>query len=90
MSDDKESYKDSEKSSDEGKEAKEKGYVPISRKNTLPKKYIKTQKVTNAPNLISQSEPPAPKGIMVGKMRTGLSVLYGVTGSIVMPENAFQ
>ena len=34
-------------------------------KNKLPKGSIKTQKVTNGPNLISQSEPPALKGIMV-------------------------
>ena len=39
--------------------------APIYGKNTLPKEYNKTQKVTNEPNLISQSEPPAPKEIMV-------------------------
>ena len=39
--------------------------APISGKNITPKESIETQKVTNAPNLISQSEPPAPKFIMV-------------------------
>ena len=43
------------------KKAKEKFVSPISRENTLPKESIKTQKVTNAPHLISQSEPPAQK-----------------------------
>ena len=36
--------------------------------NTLPKESINTQKVTNGPHLISQSEPPAPKEIMVEKI----------------------
>ena len=33
----------------------------------IPKESIKTQKVTNAPNLIVQSKTPAPKDIMVDK-----------------------
>ena len=41
--------------------------TPISGGNIIPKEYIKIQKVTNAPNFISQSEPPAPKEIMVDK-----------------------
>ena len=36
--------------------------------NTLPTESIKTQKVTNAPHYNSQSEPPAPKQIMVDKL----------------------
>ena len=43
------------------KETKEKFVAPICGKITLPKESIKTQKVTNGTNLISQSEPPAPK-----------------------------
>ena len=38
--------------------------APIFGKITLPKEYIKTQKLTNVPNLITQSEAPAPKEIM--------------------------
>ena len=37
----------------------------IYEENIIPKKSIKTKKVNNATNLISQSEPPAPKEIMV-------------------------
>ena len=50
--------------------------APICGKITLPKEYTKTQKITNGPNLISQSEAPSPKEIMV---RTDLSVLSRVT-----------
>ena len=40
--------------------------------------------MTNAPNLISQSETLAPKLIMVDKkIRTDVSILYGGMGSIV-------
>ena len=40
-------------------------------KNTLPKEDIKTQRVTNSPHFNSQSEPPAPKEIMVNpRMQT--------------------
>ena len=39
--------------------------VSISRKDVVPKEYINTQKLTNARNFISQSEPPAPKVIIV-------------------------
>ena len=60
-SDDEEAPKDSESSSEKGGKSKEKFVSPISLKNKLPKEYIKTQKVTNAPNLIIQSEPPATK-----------------------------
>ena len=45
-----------------------------------------TQKATNAPNLISQSEPPATKEIIVPKMQTDLSILSGTTGSSITPE----
>ena len=48
--------------------------VPICGEITLPKEYIKTQKVTNGPNLINQSESPAPEVIVVDKLRTYLSV----------------
>ena len=41
-----------------------------------PKESIKTQNVSNAPILISQSEPPEPKEIMVDKkIRTDIFVL---------------
>ena len=60
--------------------------APISEKNVTPKEYFKSQKVMNEPNLISQSEPPAPKEIMVDpKMRTGVSVLSGNTGASATP-----
>ena len=55
-------------------------------KNILPKESTNTKKVKNATNLISQSEPPAPKYIMVEKIRTDISVLSGVIGDIVTPE----
>ena len=59
---------------------------PIYRKNTLPKESINTQKITNAPNLISKLEPTAPKEIMVNtKIRTDVSVLSGITGASVTP-----
>ena len=45
-----------------------------------------TEKATNAPHLISQSEPPEPKEIMVPKMRTYLSVLSRATGASITPE----
>ena len=37
----------------------------ISGEYIIPKESTKAQKVTNAPNMISQSEPPAPKEIMM-------------------------
>ena len=61
-------------SSDKGKKAKEKVVVPICGEITLPKEYIKTQKVTNAPTLITQPEAPAPEVIVVDKLRTDISV----------------
>ena len=39
--------------------------APFSGKSIIPKEVINTQKVTNAPNLINQSDPPAPKVIMM-------------------------
>ena len=59
-SDDEESPKNSESTIDKEK-VKEKFVPPISEKKIIPKEYFQSQKVTNAPNLISQSEPPAPK-----------------------------
>ena len=60
--------------------------APITEKNIISKESINTKKVTNAPNLISQSEPPAPKEIMVDKkIRTGISVLSGGTGASANP-----
>ena len=42
-------------------------------KNIISKIYIKTQKVTNATNLISQSEPSSPKVILAdNKIQTDL------------------
>ena len=61
--------------------------APISGNYVIPKEYIKTQRVTNAPNFIVQSEPPAPKEIMVGnKIWTDVSILSGVIGSSVTQE----
>ena len=43
--------------------------------------------MTNEPNFMSQSEPSAPKVIiMYGKMRTDVSILSGITGASVTPE----
>ena len=61
--------------------------APISGKKMVPKESIKTQKVTNAPKLIGQSEPPAPKEIMVDKtIRNDVSILSGGIGASVTPE----
>ena len=54
--------------------------APICGKITLPKEYTKTQKVTNGPNFITQSEASAPDVIVVGKLRTGIYVNSGLTG----------
>ena len=51
--------------------------APISGENALTKESIKTQKLTNTPHLISQSEPPASKEIMVDKHRTDLHIFPG-------------
>ena len=54
---------------------------------SIPKESINAQKVTNAPSLIRQSEPPAPKVIMVdNKIRTDVSLLSVGTGASVTPE----
>ena len=58
----------------------EKVVAPICGKITLPKEYIKTQKVINGPNLITPSEEPVPKVIVVDKLRTDISVNSGLTG----------
>ena len=56
-------------------------------KSIIPKEYFQSQKVTDAPNLISQSEPPAPKEIMVNpKMQTDFYVLSVATGASETPE----
>ena len=80
--------KDSEQSSDEGEKAKEKFVSPIPRRNTLPKESTKTEKLTNTPNFIIQSEPPAPKEMMMEEIRTDLSVLSGVIGASVTQEKS--
>ena len=49
-------------------------------KITLPKEYIKTQKVTSGPNVITQPEAPALEVIVVEKLRTDISVNPGLTG----------
>ena len=67
-------------SSDKGKKAKEKVVAPFFGEIALPKEYIKTKRVINGPNLITQSEAPAPEVIVVDKLRTGLSVNSGLTG----------
>ena len=67
--------------------------APIFGEITLPKEYIKTKKVTNGPNLITQSEAPAPEVIVVDKIGTDISVNSGLTGekrASVTKKNAFQ
>ena len=54
--------------------------APICGKITLPKEYIKTQKVNNVPNLITQSEEPAPEVMVVDKIITDLSIKPRLTG----------
>ena len=57
-----------------------------SGKDIIPKESINTHKGKNASNLISQSEPIAPKLIMVDNiMRTDVSILSVGTGAIVTP-----
>ena len=61
----------------------------ICGKITLHKEYIKAQNLTNGPNLIPQSESPAPELIVLGKLLTGLyynSWLIGETRASVTPE----
>ena len=56
--------------------------APIYRKYKIPKEYINTQKMTNAPNLNIQSEPSAPNKIMMEeKMRTGVCICFWRNGS---------
>ena len=64
--DDEETTKDSESPSDIKEVAKEKLVARSYDKDKIPKENIKTQKVTNTPNLISQLEPSAPKGNIGG------------------------
>ena len=52
--------------------------APISGKDIIPKESINTQKVTNAPNLISQSEPSEPKVIMLDNKMWNTVVLFSV------------
>ena len=48
---------------------------------------MKTQKVTNTPNFISQLEPSAAKEILVEyKIRTDVSLFFGGTVASVTPE----
>ena len=55
---------------------------------TIPKYSIKKQKVTNATNVISPSEPPSSKEIMVEKtIRCYVSFFSVGTGASVTPEN---
>ena len=61
--------------------------APVSIRNKTPKEYIKTQKVANTPNSVSQLETSEPKEIMVNtKMRTDVSISPGGTGASVTPE----
>ena len=57
------------------KKAKVKVVAPVCGKITPPKEYIKTQKVTNGPNLITQSEAPVPELIVVDKLQTDISLI---------------
>ena len=54
-------FKNRASSSDKGEKAKEIVVAPICGKITLTKEYIKTKKVTNGTNLITQSEAPSPE-----------------------------
>ena len=54
--------------------------APICGKTTSPKESIKTQKVTNGPKLITQSEAPEPEVTVMDKLWTDLYVNYGLTG----------
>ena len=59
--------------------------APIDGK-IIHKEYINTQKVTNAPNLIIQSEPPASKVIIVDrKVQTDIYLFSGGTGASATP-----
>ena len=63
--------------------------APFCGEITLHKEYIKTKKVNIGKNLITQSEAPALKVIVVEKLRTGLSINSGLTGETrlsVTPE----
>ena len=67
-------------SSDKGGKSKEKVVAPICGEIKLPKESIKTQKLTNVTNFITQLKAPAPEVIVVDKLRTALSVNSGLTG----------
>ena len=54
--------------------------APIFGEIRLPKESINTKNITNGPNLINQSEAPAPEVIVVDKLWTDISVNYGLTG----------
>ena len=65
--------------------------APIFGEITISKESIKTQKVTNGPNLITQSEALAPEVILVDKLRTNIYVNYGLIGDTrasVTPEKS--
>ena len=83
---DEEAPKYLESSSDKKKEAKEKFVAPITEETLIPKEYFQSQKATNAPNLISQLEQPAPKKMADPKMRTDVSVLSVGTCNSLTPE----
>ena len=83
MSDDEEALKNSESSSDKKKEAKDRVVAPTCGETALPKESIKTQNVTNAPNLTSQPEATALKVIVVEKLRTDLSVNFRLIGETI-------
>ena len=63
-------------SSDKETKPKEEVVAQICGEITLPKESIKTQKVINIPNLINQSESPAPESIVVDKLQPDISVNY--------------
>ena len=80
-------------SSDKETKPKEEVVAQICGEITLPKESIKTQKVINIPNLINQSESPAPESIVVDKLQPDISVNYLLTvetRASVAPENTFQ
>ena len=70
----KDQVKNRASSRDKVKKAKGGIVAPICGEITLPKKSIKTQKLTNGTKLITQSEAPASEVILVEKFRTDLSV----------------
>ena len=83
MGDNEEEHKDSETPSDKKNNQKRNVWHQFL-ENLIPKEYLKSQKVTSAPNLISQTEPSAPKEKMGDrKGRTDVYIWSGATETSV-------